>query len=58
MLDKLNEPETHEIIGRTIVNTVKLGIVAALFLTLQKQFYQSSNELITTVDRGIASLID
>jgi len=52
----INDPAVHEVIGRTLVNTVKLGIVAALFLALQKQFNDTSNVFIATMDQDITKL--
>lgn len=56
MLEKLQDPKTHEVIGRTAVNTLKLGIAAFLFIALQNAFYQSANDLIGSVNDGITAL--
>ncbi|NPV89901.1 MAG: hypothetical protein HPY50_03885 [Firmicutes bacterium] len=57
MFDFLNNPKTQETIGRTILNTVKLGVVAALFFAAQNAFYKHSNETIGSAAQMITNIL-
>ncbi|NPV89218.1 MAG: hypothetical protein HPY50_00395 [Firmicutes bacterium] len=57
MLDFLNNPKTQETIGRTFLNTVKLGIVAGLFFAVQNAFYKHSNETIGSATQVITNVL-
>lgn len=58
MFEKFKDPQMHEIIGRSLINVLKLGITAVLFVTLQKAFYSTSNDLIDTADQGLTKLME
>lgn len=56
MLEKLQDPKLHEAIGRTAISTLKMGIAAFLFITIQNAFYKSANNLIGSVDQSLSTL--
>ncbi len=56
MLEKLNDPAFHETIGRTIIQTIKIGLAAAVFTVAQKALYSQSNALIESVHQDIAKV--
>lgn len=58
MLQKLNDPAVHEVVGRTLINTLKLGLVAAIFIATQQAFQKSSNDLITVASQDVAKLAE
>ncbi|MFZ5645968.1 MAG: hypothetical protein ACOY46_20630 [Bacillota bacterium] len=47
----LMSPKVHEILGRTIVNTVKLGLASALLFSMQDAFYKSGDKLIREIGK-------
>jgi len=55
---KLNDPVFHEALGRTIIQTIKIGLAAAVFMAAQQALYAQSNTLINSLDQGIAKLTD
>lgn len=42
----LLNPKVHEILGRTLINTVKLGVAAALLFSMQDAFHKTGDNLI------------
>ncbi|NPV92436.1 MAG: hypothetical protein HPY50_16860 [Firmicutes bacterium] len=57
MLDFLSNPKTQEAVGRTILNTAKLGVIAALFFAAQNAFYKHSNETIGSATQVITNVL-
>lgn len=58
LLEKLNDPKFHEIVGRTIIQTIKIGLAAAIFMAAQQALYAQSHNLIKSVDMNIANLTE
>jgi hypothetical protein len=52
MFEKLlMSPKVHEILGRTLLNTMKLGVAATLLFSMQDAFYKSGDKLIREIGK-------